>query len=88
MRKSYVESDNGYKASGPGRSNVVESALAVMMCQMQASTEALLAKAPAAAKDDGKQPASDKDGKALQVASYLSKIVPPNVQFVFEGDSA
>eukprot|EP00961_Rhodomonas_salina_P053018 711094-Rhodomonas_salina.1 len=78
--------EDGDKDSGSSRNNMVESALAVMMRQMQASTEALLAKAPAAAKDDGKPPASDKDGKAL--ASYLSKIAPRNVQFVFEGDSA
>eukprot|EP00961_Rhodomonas_salina_P049237 661170-Rhodomonas_salina.1 len=61
MRKSEVDGDSGDKAFGLGRSDVVESALAVMMRQMQASTEALLAKAPAAAKDDGKPPASDKD---------------------------
>eukprot|EP00961_Rhodomonas_salina_P138322 1860863-Rhodomonas_salina.1 len=61
MLKSDVEIEDGKKNSGPGRSEVVESALVLMMRQMQASTEALLAKAPAAAKDDGKPPASDKD---------------------------
>lgn len=48
----------------PQANETVESALEVMMLQMQASKEALLAKAPAAAKENTMQPASVKDGKS------------------------